>query len=54
MKEFWLEQRDTTFIDEYSLTRSDATSSTNGQPKYWANWDGTKFNFSSYSRSSLY
>ena len=37
----WLEQRDTTFIDEYSITRSQAGSSTNGQPKYWANWDAT-------------
>ena len=37
----WLEQRDTTFIDEYSVTRSNAGSSTNGQPKYWANWDAT-------------
>ena len=35
----WMEQRDTTFIDEYSITRSEAGSSTNGQPKYWANWD---------------
>ena len=35
----WLEQRDTTFIDEYSVTRSDASSSTNGIPKFWANWD---------------
>jgi hypothetical protein len=37
----WIEQRDTTFIDEYSVTRSEAGSSTNGQPKYWANWDAT-------------
>jgi hypothetical protein len=37
----WLQQRDTTFIDEYSVTRSQAGSSTNGQPKYWANWDAT-------------
>jgi len=35
----WIEQVDTTFIDEYSITRSDATSSTNGIPKFWANWD---------------
>lgn len=37
----WLEQVDTTFIDEYSGTRSDASSSTNGIPKFWANWDAT-------------
>lgn len=35
----WMEQVDTTFIDEYSVTRSDASSSTNGIPKFWANWD---------------
>jgi len=35
----WIEQVDTTFIDEYSVTRSDASSSTNGIPKFWANWD---------------
>ena len=34
---FWLEQRDTTFMDEYSVQRS--TTSDTGQPKYWANWD---------------
>jgi hypothetical protein len=33
----WLEQVDTTFIDEYSVQRS--TTSDTGQPKYWANWD---------------
>lgn len=37
----WMEQVDTTFIDEYSSTRSDASSSTNGIPKFWANWDAT-------------
>ena len=37
----WMEQRDATFIDEYSITRSQAGSSTNGVPKYWANWDAT-------------
>tara|TARA_E500000318_G_scaffold103547_1_gene108721 strand:- start:43 stop:720 length:678 start_codon:yes stop_codon:yes gene_type:complete len=35
----WLEQVDTTFIDEYSVQRS--TTSDTGQPKYWANWDAT-------------
>ena len=30
----WLEQRDTTFIDEYNKDRSDT-----GTPKYYANWD---------------
>ena len=30
----WLEQRDTTFIDEYNVDRSDT-----GTPKYYANWD---------------
>ena len=34
---FWLEQRDTTFMDEYSVQRSTTTDT--GQPKYWANWD---------------
>jgi len=33
----WLEQRDTTFMDEYSVQRS--TTSDTGQPKYWANWN---------------
>jgi len=35
----WLEQVDTTFIDEYSVQRS--TTSNTGEPKYWANWDAT-------------
>ena len=30
----WLEQRDTTFMDEFTGNRT-----TTGQPKYWANWD---------------
>ena len=30
----WLEQKDTTFIDEYNKDRSDT-----GTPKYYANWD---------------
>jgi hypothetical protein len=30
----WLEQRDTTFIDEYNKDRSNT-----GKPKYYANWD---------------
>ena len=33
----YLEQRDQTFIDEYSPKRSETTGT--GQPKYWANWD---------------
>jgi hypothetical protein len=33
----WLEQRDTTFMDEFSVQRSTTTDT--GQPKYWANWD---------------
>ena len=31
----WLEQRDTTFIDEYNLDRANNT----GTPRYYANWD---------------
>jgi len=31
----WLEQRDTTFIDEYNVDRVNNT----GKPKYYANWD---------------
>jgi hypothetical protein len=31
----WLEQRDTTFIDEYNIDRVNNT----GTPKYYANWD---------------
>ena len=30
----WLEQRDTTFVDEYNIDRSNT-----GTPKYYANWD---------------
>jgi hypothetical protein len=30
----WLEQKDTTFIDEYNVDRSDT-----GKPRYYANWD---------------
>jgi len=30
----WLEQRDTTFVDEYTGNRT-----ITGEPKYWANWD---------------
>ena len=33
----YLEQRDQTFMDEYSPKRSENTGT--GQPKYWANWD---------------
>lgn len=31
----WLEQKDTTFIDEYNIDRTNNT----GTPKYYANWD---------------
>jgi hypothetical protein len=37
----WMEQRDTTFIDEYAVERSTTDSNFTGQPKYWANWDAT-------------
>ena len=36
----WLQQVDTTFIDEYIPERS--TTDLTGKPKYWANWDGTQ------------
>ena len=35
----WLEQVDTTFIDEYAVQRSTANTSFTGEPLYWANWD---------------
>jgi hypothetical protein len=35
----WLQQRDTTFMDEYAVQRSTTTDT--GQPLYWANWDAT-------------
>jgi hypothetical protein len=35
----WLEQRDTTFIDEYNVDRVNNT----GTPKYYANWDQNTF-----------
>ncbi len=35
----WLEQRDTTFIDEYNVDRANNT----GTPKYYANWDNNTF-----------
>ena len=37
----WLEQRDATFMDEYSVERSTTDSNFTGKPKYWGNWDGT-------------
>ena len=37
----WLEQVDTTFIDEYATERSTSDSNFTGEPKYWANWDAT-------------
>ena len=35
----WLQQRDTTFMDEYAVERSTTDSNYTGEPKYWANWD---------------
>jgi len=35
----WMEQRDTTFIDEFAVERSTTDVNFTGQPKYWANWD---------------
>ena len=37
----WLQQVDTTFIDEYSVERSTTDSNFTGEPRYWANWDAT-------------
>jgi hypothetical protein len=37
----WLQQVDTTFIDEYAVERSTTDSNFTGEPKYWANWDAT-------------
>jgi len=37
----WLEQRDTTFIDEYNVDRTNNT----GKPRYYANWDQNTFIF---------
>tara|TARA_Y100001938_G_C8037220_1_gene404026 strand:+ start:468 stop:1154 length:687 start_codon:yes stop_codon:yes gene_type:complete len=35
----WLQQVDTTFIDEYSVERSTSDTNFKGEPRYWANWD---------------
>ncbi len=35
----WLQQRDTTFIDEFAVQRSTSNTTFSGEPKYWANWD---------------
>jgi hypothetical protein len=35
----WLQQRDATFMDEYSPERSTTDSNFTGKPKYWGNWD---------------
>jgi len=35
----WLEQRDTTFMDEYGVERSSTNPTYTGLPKYWANWN---------------
>jgi hypothetical protein len=37
----WVEQVDTTFIDEYAVERSTTDTNFTGEPKYWANWDAT-------------
>jgi len=37
----WLEQRDATFMNEYSVERSTTDTNFTGQPKYWGNWDAT-------------
>ena len=37
----WLQQRDTTFIDEYIPERSTTDINFTGKPKYWGNWDST-------------
>ena len=38
----WLEQVDTTFIDEFAVERSTTDTNFTGKPKYWANWDATQ------------
>ena len=38
----WLQQRDTTFIDEYIPESSTPDTNFTGKPKYWANWDATQ------------
>ena len=37
----WLDQRDATFMDEYSPERSTTDTNFTGKPKYWGNWDAT-------------
>ncbi len=37
----WLDQRDVTFMDEYSPERSTTDTNFTGKPKYWGNWDAT-------------
>ena len=37
----WIDQRDATFMDEYSPERSTTDTNFTGQPKYWGNWDAT-------------
>jgi hypothetical protein len=37
----WLEQKDTTFMDEYSPERSTTDTNFTGKPKYWGNWNAT-------------
>ena len=35
----WLQQKDATFMDEYSPERSTTDTNFTGKPKYWGNWD---------------
>ena len=37
----WLDQRDATFMDEYSPERSTTDTNFTGKPKYWGNRDAT-------------
>ena len=37
----WLQQKDATFMDEYSPERSTTDTNFTGKPKYWGNWDAT-------------
>jgi hypothetical protein len=37
----WLQQKDATFMDEYSPERSTTDTTFTGKPKYWGNWDAT-------------
>ena len=50
----WLEQVDTTFIDEYAVQRSTSNTSFTGEPKYWANWDSNTLIVAPTPNCSLY